>query len=197
MFQLLTGCRSVEIHGSAKYGYLPVRVQDVDLAQAAITLRDTKNRTDHRLLLSTQAMAIVRRRMAGLEPEDALFPVTDLRKTLQAINAKAGTQVLPHGLRATFASVAEPLVSASVLKRMLNHAEVGDVTLNHYIGRSDAQMRAGWQAVADFVEAVAAKAADGVPGGPPAHRTDGHVNLTVQSAVTSSGTASNRSASSP
>ena len=60
-----------------------------------------------------------------------------------------------HGLRATFASIAEELVSSALLKRMMNHAAVGDVTLGHYVAKSEAQLRVGWQAVADFVEAAA------------------------------------------
>jgi len=56
-------------------------------------------------------------------------------------------------LRATFASVAEGLVSAAVLKRMMNHAVAADVTLGHYVTKSDAQLRAGWQA--DWIEAEA------------------------------------------
>jgi hypothetical protein len=34
-----------------------------------------------------------------------------------------------HGLRSTFASIAEELVSSALLKRMMNHAATGDVTL--------------------------------------------------------------------
>jgi len=49
-FQLLTGCRGVEIHGHKKLGYPPLRVADVDLHGARVTLRDTKNRSDHRIL---------------------------------------------------------------------------------------------------------------------------------------------------
>ena len=37
------------------------------------------------------------------------------------------------GLRATFASIAEELVSSALLKRMMNHAAAGDVTLGHYV----------------------------------------------------------------
>ena len=69
--------------------------------------------------------------------------------------AAAQTHVQGHGLRATFASVAEGLVSAAVLKRMMNHAVTADVTLGHYVAKSDAQLRAGWQAVADWIEAEA------------------------------------------
>lgn len=29
------------------------------------------------------------------------------------------------------------------------------MTLGHYVGKSEAQLRAGWQTVADFIEAAA------------------------------------------
>ena len=64
-FQLLTGCRGVEIHGHKKLGYAPLKVGDVDLAGARVVLKDTKNRSDHRLLLSTQALQIVREHCQG------------------------------------------------------------------------------------------------------------------------------------
>ena len=90
-----------------------------------------------------------------MKAEDPLFPIVDARKTLAWINERAGTIVQGHGLRATFASIAEELVSSALLKRMLNHATAGDVTLGHYVAKSEAQLRAGWQAVADFVEETA------------------------------------------
>ena len=151
-FQLLTGCRGIEIHGSKRDGYPPIVVCDVDRQGGRIVLRDTKNRSDHKLLLSRQAMDIVERNCLNKAPEEALFAIIDARKTLAWINALAGTKVQGHGLRATFASVAEELVSGGVLKRMLNHADGGDVTLGHYVGKSEAQLRAGWQTVADFIE---------------------------------------------
>ena len=118
-------------------------------------LRDTKNRSDHELLLSAQALEIALRNSTGRKAEDALFPVVDARKTLAWINERAGTNVQGHGLRATFASSAEELVSSALLKRMMNHAAVGDVTLGHYVAKSESQLRVGWQAVADFVEDAA------------------------------------------
>jgi integrase len=154
-FQLLTGCRSGEIHGNKRYGYEPIKVGDVDCDAGKIVLRDTKNRTDHKLLLSRQAREIAVRHCTDRQPEDPLFPIVDARKTLAWINARAGTTVQGHGLRATFASIAEELVSGGALKRMLNHAAGGDVTLDHYVGKSEAQLRAAWQAVADFIDAAA------------------------------------------
>lgn len=155
-FQLLTGCRGIEIHGHKRHGYSPILVQDLDAHGGKIVLRDTKNRSDHKLLLSRQALGIAARNAAGREPEAALFAIVDARKTLAWINARAATSVQGHGLRATFASIAEELVSGAVLKKMMNHAAGADVTLGHYVGKSEAQLRAGWQAVADFIDASAA-----------------------------------------
>ena len=58
----------------------------------------------------------------------------------------------------SFASIAEELVSSAMLKRRMNHAAAGDVTLGHYVAKSEAQLRAGWQAVADYVEEAAGRA---------------------------------------
>lgn len=104
-------------------------------------------------------LEIAARHCSGREPEDPLFPIVDARKTLAWINIRAGTSVQGHDLRATFASIAEELVSGGALKRMLNHAAGGDVTLGHYVGKSEAQLRAAWQTVADFIDAAAAKEA--------------------------------------
>lgn len=154
-FQLLTGCRGVEIHGDKRYGYDPIKVKDVDVEAGKVLLRDTKNRSDHRLLLARQAQEIASRHCAARKPDEDLFPIVDARKTLAWINSQAKTNVQGHGLRDTFASIAEELVSGAVLKRMLNHSTADDVTLGHYVGKSEAQLRAGWQTVADFIEATA------------------------------------------
>jgi len=82
-------------------------VGDVDQRAGRVVLRDTKNRRDHKLLLSTQALEIAKRNCVGRKAEEPLFPIVDARKTLAWINARAGTNVQGHGLRATFASIAE------------------------------------------------------------------------------------------
>lgn len=162
-FQLLTGCRGGEIHGNKRHGYEPIKVGDVDCTGGKVILRDTKNRSDHKLLLSRQALEIAERHCTGRKPAEPLFAIVDARKTLAWINARAGTSVQGHGLRATFASIAEELVSGGALKRMLNHATGGDVTLGHYVGKSEAQLRAAWQTVADFIDAAAQQDADRAP----------------------------------
>jgi integrase len=140
---LLTGARGGELKA--------VKIADVDLDGARITLRDTKNRTDHTLLLAKQAVAIVAPHASGKKAGALLFDIGDPRKTLQTINRAAEVDITPHDLRATFASVAEELVSAYSLKRMLNHSDAGDVTGGHYVAKSETQLRTSWQAVADFI----------------------------------------------
>ena len=75
-------------------------------------------------------------------------------------------------MRATFASIAEELVSGGLLKRMMNHATGGDVTLGHYVGKSETQLRAGWQTVAVFSETASAKVAQVAQVVAPAHSAE-------------------------
>jgi hypothetical protein len=115
-FQLLTGCRGVEIHGHKLRMYPPIKVGDVDHRAGRVLLRE--NRSDHKLLLSRPALEIAKRNCAGRKADEPLLPIVDARKTLSWINEEAGTKVQGHGLRATFASIAEELVSSALLKRM-------------------------------------------------------------------------------
>jgi hypothetical protein len=93
--------------------YPPIKIGDVDCAGGKVVLRNTKNRSDRKLLLSRQALEIAKRNCVGRKPDEPLFPIVDARKTLAWINAHAGTSVQGHGLRATFASIAEELVSGA------------------------------------------------------------------------------------
>jgi integrase len=147
-FMLLTGCRPGEAAG--------VLVGDVDLKGCRVTLRDTKNRSDHVILLSKQAAAIVERHAGRRAKAASLFDVVDPGKTLDTIcDAAEIDRIAPHKLRHTFASIAAELVPAFTLRKLLNHAAGGDVAAAHYVGVSDAQLRAAWQLVANHIEAVA------------------------------------------
>lgn len=142
-FMVLTGCRPGEAQS--------ITVGAVDLSSARARLQDTKNRLDHDLLLSTHALAIAKKHAKGKVPSLPLFGVASTPKTLAAINTVAGTPgVTPHKLRHTFASVAAQLVPVYTLKRLLNHIPQNDVT-DGYVEVSEAQLRAGWQAVDDHI----------------------------------------------
>ena len=149
-FQLLTGCRPGEIFGSKFEPGLLVRY--VDLEGGRAHFEDTKNRSDHTVYLSHQALEIVRPYVQGKKPCDKVFDVVDPGKTLVAINKVAGVDptLSPHKLRHTFASVAEETCSAFAVKALLNHASGGDVTAR-YVGKGEAQLRAAWQTVADVI----------------------------------------------
>ena len=147
---VLAGCRPGEVFGSKFEPGLCVR--DVDLTGGRLTLLDTKNRTNHTILLSTHALAIVGAHCVGKSPGAKVFDVLDPRKTLHAINAEAGVSgITLHKLRHTFSSVAEELVSGYALKKMINHTQASDVTGSNYVGKSESQLRAAWQAVSDFI----------------------------------------------
>ena len=103
-------------------------------------------------MLSTQALELVKLHIVGKAPGQRVFDISHPRKALLKINAAAGcTGVTPHKLRHTFASVAAELVSAFALRAMVNHADGGNVTAQHYVATSDAQLRVAWQAVADHI----------------------------------------------
>jgi hypothetical protein len=152
-FKLLTGVRSGESKGD-DFGNVGILVRDLDVKAARIRLEDTKNRGDHVLLLSKQALKIAKVHADGKKPAEPLFAIGDPRKTLTAINEAAGVSCTPKTLRSTFASIAADLVPHTTLQKMVNH-KADDVTSEHYVGVGDEQLRAGWQAVADLIEKAA------------------------------------------
>jgi integrase len=159
-FLALTGCRIGEILGSIEDGYAPVRVADVDHKAQCIILRDTKNRLDHTLQLSKQAIAIVAKHCEGRAADNQLFDISETaaRSTMQRINAAAELERdahSPHDLRATVISMTRVLPIAPVIaEHLVNHASDG-VSSEHYHGDLDAEARAAWQAIADAWEAAA------------------------------------------
>lgn len=151
-FLILTGCRVSEPK--------QITVEDCDLVAGRVILRDTKNRKDHSILLSRQASEIVKRNAENKKPALNLFSLDNCKKTIATIERRSGAEFRLKDLRSTFASIAGGLVSAYVLKKMMNHAGTGDVTAQHYVRLNDADLRAGWQAVADYIES---KATEEVP----------------------------------
>jgi integrase len=144
-FALLVGGRPGEVSA--------LEVGHLDSAGGRITMHDTKNRTDHEVLLSRQAAEIATRAAKGKKKGAKLFGIADAGKTLDKINKAAGVEnVSQHKLRHTFASVAADLVSVFALKRMLNHAAADDVTAVHYVHTGEKSLRNAWQTVADAIE---------------------------------------------
>ena len=147
MFLLLTGMRVSEPK--------MVLVADCDVVAGRVVIRDTKNRSDHLVLLSRQAAEIVERNIANKGPGERLFALADGKRARAKIVQLSGVDFRTKDLRATFASIAAGLVTAYTLKAMMNHAGTGDVTGTHYVQLSDTELRYGWQVVADFIEVAA------------------------------------------
>ncbi|VVQ05171.1 tyrosine-type recombinase/integrase [Pseudomonas fluorescens] len=146
-FLALTGCRPGE----------PLKILVGDLVNGEIRLRDTKNRLDHVLLLSRQALAIAERNASGKAATDKLFPITPAKANELAheLPSAPGVPFTPKMLRSLFASIADELVSASTLKTLMNHKSQS-VTDRNYIRKQKIQLAEAWQKVADHIEAVAA-----------------------------------------
>jgi integrase len=152
-FMLLSGARAGEVFGNKYEDGLTVN--NVDLKNGIATFTDTKNRTDHYVYLSTQAAEILKDNCKGKIGKAKVFDVLDPGKTLASINEVAGTPgITAHKLRHTFTSIADALVSTYCMKAMVNHINANDVTLTHYVHKSESQLRDSWQLVADFIVKV-------------------------------------------
>jgi len=148
-FLLLTGCRAGEPR--------TITMDNVNLQAGRIVLRDTKNRSDHVLRLSKQALAIVERAAEGKAGTDKLFPVSvvEVNKAAHELVAATGLAFVPKMTRSMFASIAAELVTASTLKSLMNHTDESDIAGTFYITKEEDQLRAGWQMVANHIEALA------------------------------------------
>lgn len=113
----------------------------VDLEERKVHFHDTKNRTSLELPLAPAATRILTQRVEeqGGKGADWVFPARsskalqghylDSKAILQGLKKTAGIEELrTHDLRRTFSTVAEEMVSYMVLKRMLNHRSLRDVT---------------------------------------------------------------------
>jgi integrase len=141
---LLTGLRRGELTDA--------RVADIELQGGRLKVPDTKSRKAHVVLLSEEAMEIVRKRVGEKSPYDLLFEAAgDPRKSLRKIVKASGVAFSAHDCRRTFGTIAASLLPGYLVKRLLNHADGADVTAGHYIHLDEQTLRAGWQTVADFV----------------------------------------------
>ncbi|MGZ8218519.1 tyrosine-type recombinase/integrase [Methylomagnum sp.] len=150
-FLLLTGCRVKEAHA--------LLWADVDLEDASVLLRDTKNHTDHRLPLPSQLVTRLKVRKAE-SFGDVVFCTrlgkaaarTGFQHQVLSVAEKAGIPFSPHDLRRTFASVAETIgIPAYTIKRLLNHTTGADVTAG-YIVLTVEGLREPMQRIADYIE---------------------------------------------
>ena len=137
---------------------LNLRWEDVDLTNRTLTVRDTKNGTDHTLPLSDYVHGLLESRRA-VDPEgEQVFPsygaagrLADPRRALKRVATASGVPFTPHDLRRTFITVAESIdIPAYALKRLLNHKMSGDITAGYIITDVE-RLRRPMQQVTDFM----------------------------------------------
>lgn len=113
----------------------------VDLKAGWVSFFDTKNGTTHTLPLAPAAkrLLVLREEVTQDSKTPWVFPARsskaaqghylDSKAILQGLKEKGGIEELrTHDLRRTFATVAEEMTSYAVVKRLLNHRDLRDVT---------------------------------------------------------------------
>lgn len=137
---------------------LRLKWADVDLSHKTLTVRDTKNRSDHTLPLSDYLLALLKERREGNPGGEYVFAsygdaghLIDPRKPLERIAKESDVAFTPHDLRRTFITIAESLdIPAYALKRLLNHRMSNDVTAGYIITDVE-RLRKPMQQVTDFI----------------------------------------------
>jgi integrase len=147
---LFTGLRREEA--------LTLTWSNVNFKAKTLTVKDTKNRLDHVLPLSTFLFDLLNRRKS-LTNSEWVFPgsgktgrITEPRKQILNVIKISSVQFSSHDLRRTFASIVNKLgdaMSYYTVKRLLNH-KTADVTAG-YIQHDIDKLREAMQRVTNYI----------------------------------------------
>ncbi|MBF0292849.1 MAG: integrase family protein [Nitrospinae bacterium] len=145
---------------------------DVDLTARTLIILDPKNHHPLTLPLSDHIHALLTRRFENRGASEFVFSgegeggyLVEPKRQMKKVKTMNGLTFTIHDLRRTFATVADGLeLSAYSLKRLLNHAQGGDVTAG-YIGDDIERLRLPMQRIADAIlrHAGRLKQADVIP----------------------------------
>ena len=163
-----------------------LRWADVDLRRGTLTVRATKNKTDHTLPITQRVKAILAERQSLLIAAQELaqrrpnatnkahaddlaqfvIGLEETRHQIALIEAQTGILVGAHDLRRTWASLADKCgVGGYAIKAALNHATTNDVTGTHYAQVDVDDLRQPMQKVENYILAklAAAKGENVIP----------------------------------
>ncbi len=151
---LTTGLRSVEAR--------TLRWSDIDFERKVIKIADTKNGRPHTVPMVPLTYSMLRYREENKEGSRYVFRmrgetktghIIDFQKTLSAICKKAEvSNVTPHDLRRTFATVLNSLnVGYADVKQLLNH-KAQDITAGIYIQPDIEKLRSILGSVVNFYD---------------------------------------------
>jgi integrase len=133
---------------------------DVDIKGQNITLKNTKNRTDHQLPIPRVVIPYINAlheltgasRWVFARIDQSLHMTTPI-KPIKTVTAVCGVQFSPHDCRRTFATIAEAVsLPETMIKRMLNHSTTNDVT-GGYIVTENETLRQAINRVASYIQA--------------------------------------------
>ncbi|MGH8558647.1 MAG: tyrosine-type recombinase/integrase [Methylococcales bacterium] len=111
---------------------------DIDLKTRTLTVRNTKNRTDHTLPLTEYLLELFEQRCRESGNEFVFSGsrgrLSNLRYALDFVKSTSGVSFTPHDLRRTFATIADSLDTPGyALKALLNHKTGSDVTAGYVV----------------------------------------------------------------
>jgi len=141
---LLTGLRKSEAIG--------LRWADIDFTERTLTVRDTKNHSDHTLPLSGYLASLLKNmeRAGDYVFQSSKGRISNFRFVLEKVRKESGVVFTIHDLRRTFATVANTLdIPAYTVKALLNHKSDSDVTAG-YIVTDVEGLRQPMQRITDF-----------------------------------------------
>ena len=151
--------------GNAKVGYPALEWRDVDFYEKdSFCFRNTKNRMEHELPLSTQILTLLETTQRD-KRQDPCFSATgnnnvpsDLRTAYEKIAEASGVRVTAHDLRRTFSTIASRLdISTYKLKRLINHissderGERDGGSTAGYIQITTDDLRDAMQRISDYI----------------------------------------------
>ncbi|MDG1286794.1 MAG: tyrosine-type recombinase/integrase [Rickettsiales bacterium] len=128
LLMLLSGVRKNEA--------FKLKWSDVDFEDRSFILRNTKNRTDHELPITTQIETVLKRRLTS-RMNDYVFPsnrsnsghLINISKAVNHTNEQSNLSITVHDLRRTFSMIASRLdFNDYTIKRLINHSTKSDVT---------------------------------------------------------------------
>ncbi|MCY0874529.1 tyrosine-type recombinase/integrase [Acidianus infernus] len=115
-----TGLRSKEL--------LSLRVEDIDLKNRMIRVRETKNGEERIVFFTEETEKLLRKYLAKQGSSERLFPMTyqALYKLIKRLGERAGIKGLrPHILRHTFATIAiRKGLPLPAVQRLLGHKDI-------------------------------------------------------------------------
>jgi len=148
LFCLLTGCRRNEA--------TRLTWNCVDFANGLVTFMSTKNGKNHTIPASREALEMLYRRRLGATTNPYVFTgmsggkLSDWCKAYLDIGASAGVEFTVHGLRRTWATVADSIdIPKTAIAHLLNHSS-RSIT-DAYIQPSPERLRKHTQAVTNEV----------------------------------------------